>query len=256
MIRYFIILACLLLALPVIADDIVFIHTIGSNASVWDSVTHPLQNSFTTWVWEMPGHGKTAAADNLTIDSAVELFGEFLEENNIDYPVIVGHGMGGLIAMQYAFANPATVNRLVLIDAAPKQMAQKEQKIAIAKQLTSNYDRFVASYFLNMSPYDEVTDTIVDQALRTDQMSFTQLLLSSFDYDITAELPRQAIPLLVIGSNLLFPDQDKALEQLHILGFGTARTISFKTMPGTGHFVMLEQPNFLASVILAFAIGH
>lgn len=254
--RYFIILTCLLLALPVVAADIVFIHTIGSDASVWDSVTQPFQESFTTWVWEMPGHGKTDAVGNLTIDSAVELFGEFLEENNIDYPVIVGHGMGGLIAMQHAFASPAKVNRLVLIDAAPKQMAQKEQKVAIAKQLTTNYDRFVASYFLNMSPHDDVTDRIVDQALRTDQMSFTQLLLSSFDFDITAELPRQAIPILLIGSNLLFPDQDKALEQLHMIGFGAARTISFKTMPGTGHFVMLEQPNYLASVILAFSIGH
>ena len=55
---------------------------------------------------------------------------------------------------------------------------------------------------------------------------------------------------------MLFPDQDQALEQLHMLGFGNARTVSFKTMPGTGHFVMLEQPNYLASVILAFAIGH
>ena len=256
MIRYFIILICLLLALPVVAEDIVFIHTIGSDASVWDNVTQPFQSSFTTWVWEIPGHGKTAAVGNLTIDSAVELFGKFLEENNIDYPVIVGHGMGGLIAMQHAFANPTTVDRLVLIDAAPRQMAQKEQKIAIAKQLTTNYDRFVAGYFLNMSPIDEITDRIVDQALRTDQMSFTQLLLSSFDFDITDELPRQAIPILLVGSNLLFPDQDQALEQLHMLGFGNARTVSFKTMPGTGHFVMLEQPNYLASVILAFAIGH
>jgi pimeloyl-ACP methyl ester carboxylesterase len=255
MARYILIL-CLLLALPALANNIVFIHTVGSDASVWDETIQPLHNSFVTWVWEMPGHGNSQPVGNLTIDTAVKNFEIYLAENEIDYPVIVGHGMGGLIAMQYSFENPAEVKSLILIDAAPKQMASKEQKIAVAEQLTTNYDKFVSGYFLNMSLYKEITDNIVDQALRTDQMSFTQLILSSFDFDITKELSRQAIPILLVGSHLLFPDQENAREQLPILGFGSARTISFKTMPNTGHFVMLEQPQYLASVISAFAIGH
>lgn len=249
-------LILLTIALPAVAEDIVFLHTVGSSADVWTEVTQPFAGSFKTWLWELPGHGKTQPASNLTIESATELLGKYLEENEIKYPVLVGHGMGGLIAMQYSFAHPAEIKRLILIDCAPKQMASKEQKLAISEQLTTNYDQFVANYFLNMSPNKEITDQIVDQALRTDKNSFTQLLLSSFDFDLTTELPRQAIPILLVGSGLLFPEQEKAREQLHLLGFDSARTISFKTMPGSGHFVMLEQPSYLASVVLAFTIGH
>jgi pimeloyl-ACP methyl ester carboxylesterase len=51
---------------------------------------------------------------------------------------------------------------------------------------------------------------------------------------------------------MLLPTDQNIPAQLDALGYTNARTISFKRIDRTGHFVMLEQPDFLASVIVAW----
>ena len=239
-------------------NEVVLIHTIGSSAACWDDVAARLSEFYDVRVYELPGHGDTPPIEDLTIDSAAAHLESWIAANGLVYPVVVGHGMGGLIAMRHAFSHPNDVKKLVLIDSAPRQFADKEQKLQVTEQLLENYDRFVASYYLNMSGIDSVANRMADQALRTDRASFTQLLMSSFDFDYTAELGISPIPLLVVGSGFFFPDSSSegATETLGRLGFGAARTLNFKTMPNIGHFVMVEQPDFLSSVIVAFMLGH
>ena len=113
--------------------------------------------------------------------------------------------MGGMIALQYTLDHPADVSRLILLDSAPRQLAGKEQKAAVGQELASNYDRFVYSRFLNMTPDKEITERIVDTALRTDSATFISLLMSSFDFDVTDQLYSLSVPMLVVGSELMFP---------------------------------------------------
>jgi pimeloyl-ACP methyl ester carboxylesterase len=235
--------------------EIVLIHGLGSSAAVWDGVAPYLRGSYKVYLYEMPGHGSRQPIANPTIRSLAEDLGRFLKENDVAYPVLVGHGMGGVIAMQYTFDHPADVRRLIVIDASPKQMATPEQKVGITEEILHDYDRFVASRYLNMSPYPDVSDRIVDQALKTDSVTFVSLLMSSFDFDLTEQLGRQAVPILVIGSHQFFPDPERAVATLDAMGYANARTISFKHVSHTGHFIMLERPVYLASIILAYCLS-
>jgi len=235
--------------------EIVLVHGLGSSAAVWDAVVPVLSRSFRVWVYELPGHGTTTPLPNLTIATAAADLGRFLEAHDIVYPALVGHAMGGIVAMRYAFDHPADVKRLVVIDAAPKQMASEEQKDWALDQLVRNYDPFVAASFERVSPDPGITRRVIDQALRTDRASFSSLLMSGLRLDMTEELPRQAVPILVIGSERFFPDGEDARARLDALGFGAARTISFKRLDNVGHFAMLEQPAYLASIIAAWALA-
>jgi pimeloyl-ACP methyl ester carboxylesterase len=53
---------------------------------------------------------------------------------------------------------------------------------------------------------------------------------------------------------MMFPANEDSRRILEGVGFGSARTLSFKRIPNAGHFVMLEQPAYLASVLLAFGV--
>lgn len=232
--------------------EMVLIHGLGSDAGVWTPMVAILSRAYRVRLYELPGHGRTPPVPHLTITSAVADLERFLKERDIVQPVLVGHAMGGLIAMRYAFDHPAAVKRLVLIDAAPKQLATSEQKAQATDRLLTDYDRFVAETYARMSPDPEITRRIVDRALKTDRPSFTSLLMSTFSFDLTEELSRQAVPILLVGSAMLLPSDQNVPAQLDALGFGSARTISFKRLDRTGHFVMLEQPAYLASVIVAW----
>jgi pimeloyl-ACP methyl ester carboxylesterase len=235
-------------------NEIVLIHGLGANASVWDGVAPYLRGTMKVWTYELHGHGETPPLRNPSIDAEAAALGKFLQEQDLPYPTLVGHGMGALIAMRFAFDHPADVYRLIVIDAAPRQLATDEQKEHIARSLAEDYDRFVAARYLGYSPNPAVADRIVDMALKTDSLSFISLLMSSFDFDLTDELPKQSVPILVIGSEMLFPQESDARAILDQIGFDKARTVSFKRIPFTGHYVMLESPVNLASVILAFAV--
>ncbi len=232
--------------------EMVLIHGLGSDAEVWTPLVATLARAYRVRLYELPGHGRTPPAPRLTIASAAADLERFLKERDIVQPVLVGHAMGGLIAMRYTFDHPAAVKRLVLIDAAPKQLATSEQKAQIADRLLTDYDRFVAETYARMSPDPEITRRIVDRALKTDRPSFTSLLMSTFSFDLTEELSRQAVPILLVGSAMLLPSDQNVPAQLDALGFSSARTISFKRLDRTGHFVMLEQPEYLASIIVAW----
>jgi pimeloyl-ACP methyl ester carboxylesterase len=235
-------------------NELVLIHGLGANRSIWNEMAPYLANTFEVFTYELHGHGSTQPLADATITSEVAALRAWIEDQGLIYPTLVGHGLGGMIAMQYAFDHPADVQRLVVIDAAPRQLASAEQKKQVARALLEDYDRFVASRYVNISPLDEVNDRAVDMALRTDSASFASLLLSSFEWDLSEELPRQSVPMLVIGSEFFLPEEGFERDYLEQYGYASARVLSFKRIERTGHYVMLEKPTYLASVILVYVL--
>ncbi len=235
-------------------NEMVLIHGLGSNADIWDECLPLLKGTFKVWTFEMAGHGQTQPVIDPSINKEAERLAAFLEEKGITYPTLVGHALGGMVALKYTLDNPAEVSRLILLDAAPMQLAGKDQKAAVGQELANNYDKYVYSRFINMTPNQEVTERIVDTALRTDSATFISLLMSSFDFDVSDQLYSLPVPMLVIGSELMFPSEDDSQHLLEHYGFGKARWLSFKRMGGTGHFMMLERPAYLSSVVKTFSL--
>ena len=75
-----------------------------------------------------------------------------------------------------------------------------------------------------------------------------------FDYDVTEDLYDLPVPMLIIGSELMFPASNSSQHLLEHYGFGSAKSLSFKRMANIGHFMMLESPVQTASVLLAFGV--
>ncbi len=234
--------------------EMVLIHGLGGNADIWDDCLPYLKGTFKVWTFELAGHGRTQPIADPTLLKESERLGAFLKEQGIVYPTLVGHALGGMVALQYAIDHPADVSRLIVLDSAPKQLASQQEKAEVGKQLATNYDQFVYTRFINMTPNQEVTERIVDTALRTDSATFISLLMSSFDFDVSEQLYSLPVPFLVVGSELMFPSDDSSQHMLEHYGFSKARALSFKRMGGTGHFMMLERPIYTASVLLAFGV--
>ncbi len=233
-------------------NELVLIHGLGASVEIWDEVRPYLSSAFQLHVYELHGHGETPPLPDPSIQSEAGALSAWIQERGLVYPTLVGHGLGGMIALQYAFDQPADVDRLVVIDAGPRQLASDDQKAEIARSLLDDYDRFVASRFVSISRDEEICDQAVDWALRTDAPTFTSLLMSSFDWDLTEDLPRQSVPMLVIGSAAYLPEPGHERHFLEHYGYAEARVLSFKRIPETGHYLMLEKPTYLASVLTMF----
>jgi pimeloyl-ACP methyl ester carboxylesterase len=69
---------------------------------------------------DLPGHGRSSGSGHRTIGEYVEVLVSFLDALNLSRGVVVGHSMGGAVALEMALSHPDRVQGLVLVSSGAK----------------------------------------------------------------------------------------------------------------------------------------
>lgn len=97
---------------------ILLIHGIGDNSTTWNGIHAKLAQRFTVIAPDLLGHGKS---DKPRADYSVAAYAngmrDLLSVLDIERVTVVGHSLGGGVAMQFAYQFPQLVERLVLVGA-------------------------------------------------------------------------------------------------------------------------------------------
>ena len=97
--------------------NIVLIHGLASNCSIWDLVGPLLAKTNSVKAIDQRGHGLSSKPnqgyDFETVTNDLHLF---LKTNKIDNPLLVGHSWGGSVALNFAAHHPEMISGLCLID--------------------------------------------------------------------------------------------------------------------------------------------
>jgi pimeloyl-ACP methyl ester carboxylesterase len=95
---------------------LVLIHGVGDNSTTWQPVHSSLARNFTVIAPDLLGHGES---DKPRADYSVAAYAngmrDLLSVLGIDRATVVGHSLGGGVAMQFAYQFPHLVERLVLV---------------------------------------------------------------------------------------------------------------------------------------------
>jgi pimeloyl-ACP methyl ester carboxylesterase len=100
------------------APTMILLHGISSRLNTWHPVVDALAADYRLVIWEARGHGDSdhPAAGYLLGNCAADL-SALLAALEIERPAIMGHSLGGMIAMTWAVDHPATARAIVLEDA-------------------------------------------------------------------------------------------------------------------------------------------
>jgi pimeloyl-ACP methyl ester carboxylesterase len=97
---------------------ILLIHGIGDNSTTWGTVQSTLAQRFTVIAPDLLGHGKS---DKPRADYSVAAYAngmrDLLSVLDIERVTVIGHSLGGGVAMQFAYQFPQLVERLILVGA-------------------------------------------------------------------------------------------------------------------------------------------
>jgi pimeloyl-ACP methyl ester carboxylesterase len=97
---------------------ILLIHGIGDNSTTWNAIQAKLAQRFTVIAPDLLGHGRS---DKPRADYSVAAYAngmrDLLSVLEIERVTVVGHSLGGGVAMQFAYQFPHLVERLILIGA-------------------------------------------------------------------------------------------------------------------------------------------
>jgi esterase len=100
---------------------LIILHGLLGSSDNWHSLGKLFAETFSVYIVDQRNHGQSPHSDELNYKVLTEDLEEFINENKIEKPHIIGHSMGGKTAMNFAVKNPTQVDKLIVVDIVPKK---------------------------------------------------------------------------------------------------------------------------------------
>lgn len=113
---------------------LIIMHGVFGMSDNWATLGKMWSGHFEVHLLDMRNHGRSPHADAFSYELMAEDIHQYIQDNSLDKCNIIGHSMGGKVAMLFAVLNPPLVERLVVADIAPKAYSPHHQEVVEALQ--------------------------------------------------------------------------------------------------------------------------
>ncbi len=147
---------------------LIVLHGLFGMSDNWLSIGRQLANFCRVFLLDLRNHGQSPHSTQMNYSLMAEDVVEFLTDHQVEQPVILGHSMGGKVAMTLALNYQALISELIVVDIAPRAYTH------------SHFKRFLQSLLkLDLSRFK--TRAEIDQALAQTipQLAIRQFLLKN-----------------------------------------------------------------------------
>jgi len=110
-------------------DPLIILHGLFGTLDNWQTLAKRWAKEYTVFLVDQRNHGRSPHVDEHNYLAMAEDLNTFMEANWIHKAHILGHSMGGKTAMQFAVLYPEMVDKLIIIDIAPKEYSGGHEQI-------------------------------------------------------------------------------------------------------------------------------
>jgi pimeloyl-ACP methyl ester carboxylesterase len=186
---------------------VVILHGLLGSADNWRSMSRRLGAHYQVFALDLRNHGRSPHSDILDYDVMAADVREFTEQQALRRIILLGHSVGGKVAMQFAVEYSQQVDRLIVVDIAPKAYEPSQRYLLKAMQS------------LDLSCYKSFADVNAALAPEVSSESLRQFLIKNLARDENGRL-RWKLHLEAIDRNY-----DKLLR-----GLGVERSFNKPTL--------------------------
>lgn len=273
-------LAALLIASPAIAQtrflatvtgqgsDVVLIPGLASSDDVWDATVKQLSATHRVHTLQVKGFAGEPAGPNAegpVLEPLVEEVAAYAAK--LDKPAIIGHSLGGLMAIEVAVKHPASVDRIMVVDALPfyallfspmatvemvKPQAEmlRTQTVAMTdEQFALGQDRTMA-----MMVKSEAARAAPKQwSILSDRKVMATAMYEDMLTDTRPLLPQiKAKTTVVYAYDAQMGRPADFVDGMYAKAYEGLPGAKLKRIDGGFHFIMLDQPEAFAQEVAAF----
>jgi pimeloyl-ACP methyl ester carboxylesterase len=239
---------------------LVILHGLFGMGDNWTALAKQLGETYRVIVPDLRNHGQSPHAEEMNIETMSNDLAEMLSEYSLENVILLGHSMGGKVAMDFALRYPNKVSKLVVADIAPRQYA------------ISDLHQRVIALLQQINPALEGSRKAIEEKLMQGGLDFgvAQLLMKNlywkddtlawrFNIDalsnhlpeigaaVQADKPYAGATLFLRGGKSSYIGvQDEAA--IHVL-FPKASIIGIE---GAGHWLHAEKPAEFLQAVLDF----
>ena len=228
---------------------LVLIHGYPLDHTIWDRVVPLLENDFDLLLPDLPGFGASASfTRHLLADMAADI-AALLDHLGVEKAAVVGHSMGGYVALALAHGFPGRVRGLGLVasQAAADPPDRKLGRYQTAEKIEAHGVEEVAASMSALLTTDLVLQTDLKQLILRQSPGGVAAALRAMAErpDSTPFLAGFGFPVVIIHglADKLIP-VDRAREVKNV-----ARNGHLFTLDGIGHMPMLEAPQATADAL-------
>ncbi len=232
------------------APALVFLHYFGGSSRAWSKVIEQLSNEYRCIAPDLRGFGDSdATTTNYAVSDSVDDIAALIDALRIKHYVLVGHSMGGKIALSFAARQPPGLKSLILFAPSPPSPEPIDDDER-ARLLATYGERRAAAATLAKITAHALPSDLLEQALkdnlRASRVAWRAWLERGSREDITAQASQVNVPVLIVAGA-----KDKAMTA-DLLQRELTRRIAgarLTLIPGAGHLLPLEVPQATANLI-------
>ena len=230
---------------------VILVHGYTCDETTWSEQVPALARQYRVITLDLPGHGRSDSPKDGKF--SMDLFARAIEavraEVKAERVVAVGHSMGTPVVLRYAHLYPAHVSALVFVDGlmpSPQTQGGAGPNIGAAMGGPNGRaarEAMVRGFFV-AGTTPEVQTKILNMMLGAPEATAVGAMNATFEAaGQTTEIPM--VPILGIYAG---PSRIAGEKAVH----AAFPTVEYTTIPETGHFLMLEQPQEFNRILLAF----
>lgn len=249
---------------------VLMIPGLNSGAQVWRETCAALQPQVQCHLIQLPGFaGAPAVASDDFLSAMRDRLLAYSADRKLDHPAVIGHSLGGVLALQMAIAAPQKIGPLVIVDALPyfgtvqnpaatpatlKPMAEQMRAgmlAADATQYAAQTDAAVA----NMAHAPEQVATLKLWGRDSDRATTANAMYSMTMTDLRQPIAGITAPVLVLGAWAAyqpFGATEASTRQVFATQYAALPGVRIEMSRAGYHFLMWDDPRWLQTQIRGF----
>lgn len=238
---------------------LVLLHGLFGSLENLGAVARFLSVDFKVYSIDLPNHGRSPHEEGMDLPQMARVVGKWLVSLGLGRAALIGHSLGGKVAMEIALAHPELVDALAVIDIAPVQYPPRHDDVF------AGLAAILPSSLLNRAEADAVLEPFVPElAVRSFLLKNLVKDESGFHWRMNlGDLQREYRGLIqanragTFSQPVLFlkggeSDYIRAEHRNGILQrFPHAQ---LKIIPGVGHWLHAEKPELTATLLKRFLL--
>ena len=240
----------------------VILHGLFGSGSNWRTAARTLALTHTVYLVDLRNHGLSPWADSMTYPEMAGDVSALILKLGLGAPIVLGHSMGGKVAMALALLYPLQVSQLIIVDIAPVQYPGSMNSVAKAMMLPEvivGANRTVITRNLQQHLTQPTIAPFLMQNLQSTEHGFSwRINLRVIDQQMTLitgfapelkSLRFDGPCFAVVGetSDYVVNANGGTVPELFAPMFDS---IQIRTIKGAGHWVHTDQPDAFVQCVL------
>jgi len=243
-------------------QDLIVIHGLFGMSDNWNTLGKKFAKYCKVHLIDLRNHGRSPHSTEFNYEVMCDDLLEYMEDNSIKNPVILGHSLGGKVAIKFAFTHPDKIEKLIVADMSPRRYN------------TDFHQNLLSTlYKLHLEDFEkrEEIDRVLSEAYKDKGMRLFLLknlyrnenkeFAWRFNIDVLLEKVSNIqeadfvkgfckIPTHFIrgGNSNYITTQDELIISKHFSDFSIA------TIDGAGHWVHAESPERFYDEVMGFCL--